>query len=155
MLAQELLLPLLPGSFFFFFVSSSPRKMGFFFSPIDCLIIKAKKTSEIFNMFLFTDPPQHVSMTLQKAAPHCIKEVSDWSPCSVTCGIGVSTRTTTQTDCSEKTSTRLCYLRPCNVEIPFPVREKFLIHLMFGLFLKVIALKITISIRTFFFKFCD
>uniref|UniRef100_A0A3Q3K221 Cellular communication network factor 5 n=1 Tax=Monopterus albus TaxID=43700 RepID=A0A3Q3K221_MONAL len=45
---------------------------------------------------------------------NCIKWTSDWSPCSYSCGPGVSTRTTNRNwACRLQTETRLCQVRPC------------------------------------------
>lgn len=45
---------------------------------------------------------------------NCIEWTSDWSPCSHSCGPGVSTRTTNRNwACLFQTETRLCQVRPC------------------------------------------
>ena len=45
---------------------------------------------------------------------NCIVWTSDWSPCSHSCGPGVSTRTTNRNwACRLQTETRLCQIRPC------------------------------------------
>ncbi|XP_076605752.1 CCN family member 5-like [Chaetodon auriga] len=45
---------------------------------------------------------------------NCIEWTSDWSPCSHSCGPGVSTRTTNRNwACRLQTETRLCQIRPC------------------------------------------
>lgn len=46
----------------------------------------------------------------------CRLHVTEWSPCTVTCGIGVSTRiTTNNTRCRPKEESRLCQVRPCDM----------------------------------------
>uniref|UniRef100_A0A3Q3K211 Cellular communication network factor 5 n=1 Tax=Monopterus albus TaxID=43700 RepID=A0A3Q3K211_MONAL len=50
---------------------------------------------------------------------NCIKWTSDWSPCSYSCGPGVSTRTTNRNwACRLQTETRLCQVRPCYTLLP-------------------------------------
>uniref|UniRef100_A0A3B4TT62 WNT1-inducible-signaling pathway protein 2-like n=1 Tax=Seriola dumerili TaxID=41447 RepID=A0A3B4TT62_SERDU len=45
---------------------------------------------------------------------NCIEWTSDWSPCSHSCGPGVSSRTTNRNRaCLMRTETRLCQVRPC------------------------------------------
>uniref|UniRef100_A0A3Q1H9R9 Cellular communication network factor 5 n=1 Tax=Anabas testudineus TaxID=64144 RepID=A0A3Q1H9R9_ANATE len=45
---------------------------------------------------------------------NCIIWTSDWSPCTRSCGPGVSTRTTNKNwACRLQTETRLCQVRPC------------------------------------------
>ncbi|XP_037074806.1 CCN family member 3-like [Pollicipes pollicipes] len=47
-------------------------------------------------------------------APPCEPLTSDWSPCSATCGGGVSTRISNKnTDCTLVKETRLCQIREC------------------------------------------
>ena len=44
----------------------------------------------------------------------CIKEETEWSRCSVTCGMGVSMRVTRNNpQCEAKQERRLCLVRPC------------------------------------------
>ncbi|XP_068170566.1 CCN family member 5-like isoform X2 [Antennarius striatus] len=51
--------------------------------------------------------------------PNCIEWASDWSPCSHSCGQGVSTRTTNRNwACRLQTQTRLCWVRPCQNLLP-------------------------------------
>ncbi|XP_058486574.1 CCN family member 5-like isoform X1 [Solea solea] len=50
---------------------------------------------------------------------NCIEWTSDWSPCSRSCGPGVSTRATTRNHaCLLQAETRLCQVRPCQVLLP-------------------------------------
>ncbi|XP_071329220.1 CCN family member 5-like isoform X1 [Trachinotus anak] len=50
---------------------------------------------------------------------NCIERTSDWSPCSHSCGPGVSTRTTNRNRaCLLQTETRLCQVRPCQTLLP-------------------------------------
>ncbi|TKS71152.1 Connective tissue growth factor CCN family member 2 Hypertrophic chondrocyte-specific protein 24 [Collichthys lucidus] len=50
---------------------------------------------------------------------NCIEWTSDWSPCSHSCGPGVSTRTTNRNwACRLQTETRLCQVRPCQALLP-------------------------------------
>ncbi|XP_049432813.1 CCN family member 5-like [Epinephelus fuscoguttatus] len=50
---------------------------------------------------------------------NCIERTSDWSPCSHSCGPGVSARTTNRNwACRLQTETRLCQVRPCQTLLP-------------------------------------
>ncbi|KAL6111367.1 uncharacterized protein ACO6RY_08363 [Pungitius sinensis] len=52
---------------------------------------------------------------------NCIERTSDWSPCSHSCGPGVSTRNTNRNwACRSQTETRLCQVRPCQTLMPAP-----------------------------------
>ncbi|KAM7379504.1 hypothetical protein PAMP_005051 [Pampus punctatissimus] len=45
----------------------------------------------------------------------CISQTTAWSPCSKSCGTGVSTRmTNSNTQCTLVKETRICEIRPCN-----------------------------------------
>ncbi|KAG7335971.1 hypothetical protein KOW79_000664 [Hemibagrus wyckioides] len=49
---------------------------------------------------------------------NCITQTSPWSPCSKTCGRGVSLRLSNDNDqCVMEQESRLCNLRPCDVDI--------------------------------------
>ncbi|XP_053565124.1 cellular communication network factor 6 [Bombina bombina] len=45
----------------------------------------------------------------------CLVQATKWSPCSKTCGMGISIRVTNEnSNCEMRKEKRLCYLRPCN-----------------------------------------
>jgi len=47
----------------------------------------------------------------------CVKEVTQWSPCSLTCGMGVSVRVTNENSaCVPTQQRRLCIVRPCGLK---------------------------------------
>ncbi|KAH0617420.1 hypothetical protein JD844_015610 [Phrynosoma platyrhinos] len=49
---------------------------------------------------------------------NCILHTSSWSPCSKTCGLGISTRISNDNDqCRMTKESRLCNLRPCEEDI--------------------------------------
>nr|XP_023691956.1 protein CYR61-like [Paramormyrops kingsleyae] len=53
------------------------------------------------------------------SASHCVVQVTDWSQCSRSCGLGVSSRVTNDnTRCKPVKETRLCILRPCGTRPP-------------------------------------
>ncbi|XP_029447918.1 WNT1-inducible-signaling pathway protein 1 isoform X3 [Rhinatrema bivittatum] len=49
---------------------------------------------------------------------NCIGQTSPWSPCSKTCGMGISTRISNDNEeCRLSKERRICNLRPCEVDI--------------------------------------
>ncbi|KAJ8415763.1 hypothetical protein AAFF_G00403200 [Aldrovandia affinis] len=49
---------------------------------------------------------------------NCVTQTTSWSPCSKTCGRGLSMRISNENDqCEMVKETRLCVLRPCDVDI--------------------------------------
>uniref|UniRef100_A0ABI7WIW6 Cellular communication network factor 4 n=1 Tax=Felis catus TaxID=9685 RepID=A0ABI7WIW6_FELCA len=55
---------------------------------------------------------------------NCIAYTSPWSPCSTSCGLGVSTRiSNVNTRCWPEQESRLCTLRPCDVDIRPHIKE--------------------------------
>uniref|UniRef100_A0A8D2DB82 CCN family member 4 n=1 Tax=Sciurus vulgaris TaxID=55149 RepID=A0A8D2DB82_SCIVU len=54
---------------------------------------------------------------------NCIAYSSPWSPCSTTCGLGVSTRISNiNARCWPEQESRLCNLRPCDVDIRLHIK---------------------------------
>ncbi|XP_045668166.1 CCN family member 4 isoform X2 [Ursus americanus] len=55
---------------------------------------------------------------------NCLVYTSPWSPCSTTCGLGVSTRiSNVNSRCWPEQESRLCNLRPCDVDIHPHIKE--------------------------------
>ncbi|XP_022065535.2 cellular communication network factor 1, like 2 isoform X1 [Acanthochromis polyacanthus] len=51
--------------------------------------------------------------------PHCFQQTTEWSQCSATCGMGVSSRVTNNNpDCRLVTETRLCLIGHCELQLP-------------------------------------
>ena len=49
---------------------------------------------------------------------NCVSYTSPWSPCSTSCGLGISTRVSNaNAHCWPEQESRLCNLRPCDVDI--------------------------------------
>nr|XP_048313385.1 CCN family member 4 [Myodes glareolus] len=58
------------------------------------------------------------SGTVEQWHGNCIAYTSPWSPCSTTCGLGISTRiSNVNARCWPEQESRLCNLRPCEVDI--------------------------------------
>ncbi|XP_059528339.1 CCN family member 4 [Myotis daubentonii] len=55
---------------------------------------------------------------------NCIAHTSPWSPCSTSCGLGISTRVSNaNARCWPEQESRLCALRPCDVDIRPLIKE--------------------------------
>uniref|UniRef100_A0A8C3JFN4 CCN family member 3 n=1 Tax=Calidris pygmaea TaxID=425635 RepID=A0A8C3JFN4_9CHAR len=67
--------------------------------------------------------PRHISSAAYEGEDeawqkNCIIHTSPWSPCSKTCGLGISTRISNDNDqCRLLKESRLCNMRPCEVDI--------------------------------------
>ncbi|XP_041941905.1 cellular communication network factor 4b [Alosa sapidissima] len=71
--------------------------------------------------------PRHVAeMRSQTIEQHrnCISQTTPWSPCSKTCGRGLSTRiSNANAKCEMEKESRLCTIRPCEVDITKHIKE--------------------------------
>lgn len=66
---------------------------------------------------LLTDPPAWM-----RVARKCVVQTTGWSPCSRSCGMGVSSRVTNDNrKCKPVKETRLCNIRPCG-SVPGPLK---------------------------------
>ncbi|XP_037357459.1 CCN family member 4 isoform X2 [Talpa occidentalis] len=55
---------------------------------------------------------------------NCVAHTSPWSPCSTSCGLGVSTRiSNANARCWPAQESRLCNLRPCGLELHQHIKE--------------------------------
>ncbi|XP_027757184.1 WNT1-inducible-signaling pathway protein 1 isoform X2 [Empidonax traillii] len=67
--------------------------------------------------------PRHISSAAYEGEEeawqkNCIVHTSPWSPCSKTCGLGISTRISNDNEqCRLLKESRLCNMRPCEVDI--------------------------------------
>ncbi|XP_042549965.1 cellular communication network factor 6 [Dipodomys spectabilis] len=75
-------------------------------------------------------PESHKTMPAYRNLPliwkrKCLVQATKWTPCSRTCGMGISNRVTNEnSNCEMRNEKRLCYIQPCSsnvsktVEIP-------------------------------------
>ncbi|XP_064616686.1 CCN family member 1-like [Liolophura sinensis] len=78
-----------------------------------------------FAQNLVLQSPLTASPIVVTSRPPCKIQTTKWSPCSVTCGAGMSVRMTNDNYvCKPVQQTRLCYLRPCGVEVHTEGRDK-------------------------------
>lgn len=54
---------------------------------------------------------------------NCLVQTTEWSACSKTCGLGISTRVTNDNrECRLEKQTRLCMVRPCESHLEQSIR---------------------------------
>lgn len=53
----------------------------------------------------------------------CFPQTTDWTECSTTCGMGISSRVTNNNpDCQLVRETRLCQVRQCELQLPVTIK---------------------------------
>lgn len=62
-------------------------------------------------------PEATVGVEVSDSSVNCIEQTTEWSACSKSCGMGLSTRVTNRNrQCEMVKQTRLCMVRPCEQE---------------------------------------
>lgn len=62
-------------------------------------------------------PEVTVGVEVSDSSVNCIEQTTEWSACSKSCGMGLSTRVTNRNhQCEMVKQTRLCIVRPCEQE---------------------------------------
>ncbi|XP_052440003.1 CCN family member 2-like isoform X1 [Carassius gibelio] len=60
----------------------------------------------------------------ESARDNCIVQTTDWSECSATCGMGVSSRVTNDNErCQLERQSRMCMIRPCNAGLEKDIKR--------------------------------
>ena len=61
---------------------------------------------------------------------NCLVQTTEWSACSKTCGMGISTRVTNDNAfCRLEKQSRLCMVRPCEADLEENIKVRFLLLL--------------------------
>ncbi|XP_059103717.1 CCN family member 3 [Peromyscus eremicus] len=70
-------------------------------------------------------PEATVGVEVPDSSVNCIEQTTEWSACSKSCGMGLSTRVTNRNrQCEMVKQTRLCMVRPCEQEPKQPTDKK-------------------------------
>ncbi|BFZ05546.1 hypothetical protein BsWGS_08585 [Bradybaena similaris] len=70
-------------------------------------------------------PPEESSSLAEKPYQSCDKKTTDWTPCTRSCDVGVSTRIVVDpVSCNIYQELQLCYLRPCSSDVHLMNQEK-------------------------------
>lgn len=66
-----------------------------------------------------------LSPAWQQDGGQCVVQTTSWSPCSRSCGMGVSSRVSNDNaQCKLVKETRLCNIRPCSSLQPLPLKVR-------------------------------
>ncbi|XP_064616789.1 CCN family member 1-like [Liolophura sinensis] len=80
------------------------------------VIMSASRVGKIMPTLSGHIPPSLVGSVFRVPGKNCQVNTTAWSPCSVTCGVGVSVRMTTDlSTCQTVQQTQVCYVRPCDM----------------------------------------
>ncbi|XP_054855246.1 CCN family member 2-like [Eublepharis macularius] len=77
------------------------------------------------SMAVYRDHPSpKPNFQLNNLQENCLLQTTEWSPCSKTCGMGISTRVTNDNpQCRLEKENRLCMVRFCNVPLEKSVKK--------------------------------
>lgn len=79
-------------------------------SPEPCLV-------SLPHDSVFREDPAH-KPELNNLQENCLVQTTEWSMCSQSCGMGISTRVTNNNpQCHLEKETRLCMVRPCHFSV--------------------------------------
>ncbi|KAM6428079.1 CCN family member 2-like isoform 2-T2 [Liasis olivaceus] len=86
----------------------------------------SQKTSyeKVYRNRLAHKPELKLKSTLHNLQENCLVQTTEWSVCSKTCGMGISTRVTNDNpQCQLEKESRLCVVRFCNVSLDRSIKK--------------------------------
>lgn len=103
-----------------YYLKKVNRIFSFLFSF--CLLYNSTQTSSLYRALL-TQYPLTVILKAYRDPPlawkrNCLIQTTPWSPCSKSCGLGISVRINNDNSkCEMRKDRRLCLLRPCEKSV--------------------------------------
>lgn len=93
------------------------------FVPLLAWTLMVKEVCCVEIKFFSGTFPEIVSFPMSKVflESGCFPQTTEWTQCSSTCGMGVSSRVTNNNpECELVRETRLCQIRECELQLPLP-----------------------------------